>query len=85
VLLPPPSAAKTLLDARNWESVMAKYEFDCTSQFVVTVARGGAEVSRRLVSAYGPQEAIDEAVVALACDDDIDLFEETVQFRAEKA
>jgi hypothetical protein len=64
--------------------IVKRQQSDARSQFVVTMERDGAELSRRVVSAYDPPDAIEEAVADLTRAHGVDLFDETVDFRAEK-
>jgi len=46
--------------------------------------RDGTELSRRVVTAYDPQDAIEEAIPDLTRAHGVDLFDEAIDFRAEK-
>ena len=57
---------------------------DARSEFVVTMQRDGTELGRRVVNAHDPQEAIEEAVADLTRSHGVGLFDETVDYRAER-
>jgi hypothetical protein len=69
---------------KAWEAIVKRQQPDPKSQFVVTMERDGTELSRRVVSAHDPQDAIEEAVADLTHALGVDPFDETVDFRAEK-
>jgi hypothetical protein len=64
--------------------MVQRQQSDPRSQFVVTMERDGTELSRRVVTAYDPQDAIEEAIPDLTRAHGVDLFDEAIDFRAEK-
>ena len=74
-----------LRSKKTREAVMGKrQQSDPRSHFVVTMERDGTELSRRVVSAFDPPAAIEEAVEDLTRAHGVDLFDEAIDFRAEK-
>ena len=61
-----------------------RQQSDPRAQFVVTMERDGTELSRRVVNALDPPAAIEEAVEDLTRAHGVDLFDEPIDFRAEK-
>jgi hypothetical protein len=61
-----------------------RQQSDPRSQFVVTMERDGAELSRRVVSAFDPPDAIEEVLADLTRAHGVYPFDQTVDFRAEK-